>query len=207
MKAEVKYMKRFNLGNYEHEEFHISVMVGEEETAMEAFCGLKGTVEAAHAGDPIALEAVSKKDIEEEEMPKEKQAKKTRKKKEVKPEPEEEIEEEIEEEDSEEIEEDFVDDSDSDEEEVEEEPAPKKKAAKKTKVTLYSRTNDLHKKIFGETLKNFFPKWKDTPEGKAKVQAASKQLEGQPFIDNEGEITDEFIGQLRKAMSVTPKKK
>lgn len=192
MSGEVRYQKRFNLGNYEHEEITVAMSIDETCNVAETIENLKKLVHDAAKGVEEAVEQVSiadkNKDIDK------------KKKKPAKPEPEEDESEEddageSDDEDDEEVEETESED-DSDEEDA---PA---KAGKKTrsKAQNYSRSNEIHKKLFSETLKNFYPNIFKDEDGKKKAKAASMSLDGTPFLDADGEVMDEFIGALRKAV-------
>lgn len=196
----VSLTKRYNVAQYEHEEYSIEVEIDEKSEAVEALVELKGMIQTAYETDAA-------KPAEEE---KPKRGSKTKKDEEEDAEDEEEISEEDDaEEEGEEVEEN---DEEDEEEEVEEEEAPKrgskkaaassKKTAKKSsrsKSTPYDRTDELHKKRFTEALHSFFPKWNKTAEGKKKAKTVSLKLNGTAFLDSEGEFSDEFIGNLRKA--------
>lgn len=230
MTGEIKYTKRFNLGNYEHEEFSITAPVDEGAIIYEEFQSLKGIVQAAHEGDPEAAEAVSKGgDDEEENTPAATTGKKKKAKKAAKPAEDEEDEDEETEDEEENDEDDSDDDDDTEDEEDPEEEEEKarasaaaaKKAAakakagkaapasgksKRSKETSYSRANDIHKKLFTETVKGFYPKQFKTEAGKDAAKKASLKLDGTPFLDSNGKVCDEFIGSLRKALSPAKKK-
>lgn len=191
---EIKYTKRFNIGNYEHEEFSITAVT--EDGSVEDFAQLKETVAKAFVGEEVAKAKVSR----------------SNKAKEVAPEPEEEETEEAEEEEKpkatkgkaskakakkvEEPEESEEEEAEEAEEEEEEEEKPKAKALKK-KGSTYSRNSDLHKKLFVEMLNEELGEgWVKKNAGRAKT--ASIKMEGKNFLDADGEILPEFTKETLK---------
>lgn len=61
---------------------------------------------------------------------------------------------------------------------------------KKTKKSVpYSRTNETHKKLVGELLDSRYPGWRSSPN---KYVEASKKLEGQDLLNDEGLVLDSF---------------
>ena len=182
--TEVKYSKKFNLGNYESEEFGLTAVLEEDDVAQVAFIGLKNEVAIAYSGEVTKPEP--------EELPEPKKGKKK-----AKPEPE--VEEETEEEESEETE---VEETEETEDEVDDEPkaAKGKKSKFKKKPQTYLRSNETHKEIFSNVLKTVAPDWKKTTESKAKAKAASQKLEGEEFLDENGEVLATFKAAVKKAM-------
>lgn len=179
----IKYTKRFNLGNYEHEEYTVDAQA--EDASASDFAQLKELVAAAHAGDVKSSAKVSrankaKEEAEEEEEEEENApAKKTTKKK-VEPEPEE-------------------DDADDEDDEDDEEEAPKavKGKAVKKKGSVYDRNSDLHKKLFVELLNSELgDSWVKKNAGRAKT--ASIKMEGKNFLDADGEILADFVKEALK---------
>jgi len=190
MKAtEVKYVKRFNLGNYEHEEIGVTVALDEDDSATEAIKELKELVNSTCGDCDKAKEpeAVEEQPEAEEEVVEEKPKRGRKKKEKVEEEPEEVEEEETEEEEVEEV------------IEEEEEPAPAKKSLKK-KGSVYSRVNDAHKALFVEALNDIAPQWKKTDASKAKAKKLSMELNGQDFLDADGEVVPSFMTALKKGM-------
>jgi hypothetical protein len=181
---EVKYSKRFNIGDYQHEEYTVLATLEENETADWAFAVLKERVERAHLSKVKVEEKLPKVEeqlpkleeaAKEEEAPVVKKAKgrpagaKNKPKDEP---PKEEM---------------------AEEEKVEEAP---KKTFKKV-GTPYSRQNEIHKKMFAEKLAMILPSWKETEAGKNKARLASQTLEGKEFLDASGTVLPEFIGEMR----------
>ncbi len=198
MKAtEIKYARRINLGNYEHEEVAITAVLDEDDSAVEGIGELKKMVaEAVAAGDTGSLPGVSAKDPKGKTPAVEKKTEKKAGEKKGKA---------VEEKPDDEVESDDADVSDSQEEEtIEEEKEEKKPAAGKKgfkkKASPYSRTNDTHKALFSEKLTELFPKWKGSDAGKAKAKQISKDLDGEEFLDSEGEMLPSFIASLKKGM-------
>lgn len=175
--TEAKYVKRINLSNYEHEEISLTSALDEDDVAAQVIEELKAIVcSGAPAAAPEELP---------EKSPKGK-GKKAKKEEEVVPEVAEE-----EEQATEETEEEVV------EEEEEEKPAPKKG---KKKGSPYSRANETHKVLFTETLKEINPKWNKSDAGKAKAKKASMEMDGEDFLDAEGEILPSFVKNLKAKM-------
>lgn len=180
----IKYTKRFNLGNYEHEEYTVDAQA--EDASASDFAQLKELVAAAHAGDVKSSAKVSrankaKEEAEEEEEEEEEKApaKKTTKKK-VEPEPEED-------------DEDDADDADD----AEEAPKAVKGKAVKKKGSVYDRNSDLHKKLFVELLNSELgDSWVKKNAGRAKT--ASIKMEGKNFLDADGEILADFVKEALK---------
>lgn len=201
--GEVKYGRRFNLGNYEHEEISVSTCIDESVDVRGVILSLREMVLDAQKGEDMPVE--KKKSTE----PKEEKTKATKKtKKVVEVIEEEEIDEEVdaeelaeeEGEEQEETEEEF-----DDEEEEEVKPA-KKKATKKVKTTPYDRKNNLHKKMFGDFLNDNYPSWKNTPAAKDRAKNASAECHGKEFLDNDGQLTLGFKTAMARLMA-KPKQK
>ncbi len=118
---------------------------------------------------------------------------------------EEEETEEVEEEDDSAEAEDDNDESEGDEEEEEKTAAKKKSGkakgpAKKKKGSVYSRSNEIHKKLFSETLKEIDSKWNSSDKGKAKGKKISQEMEGEEFLDADGEILESFAKTVAKKL-------
>jgi hypothetical protein len=78
--------------------------------------------------------------------------------------------------------------------EVAAKPTAKKETvikAKATKVTNYDRALDAHKNNLGLFLDGKFPTWRK-PENLPKAGKASRELQDTPFLDVEGNILDTF---------------
>jgi hypothetical protein len=206
--SEARYTRRYNIGNYEHEEYTLAAVVKEGETGAEALIDLKHQVAAAYVGEgsigpaPEPEEEIEQP-IEEEEIP-------------VEEEIPEETEEEVEEEDieeevpeekpkkktkapkKEEAEEDDYDYADQLPKELVKE-APKKKSFKK-KPQTYQRSNEAHKEIFSNVLKAVAPDWKKSFESKAQAKKVSQKMVGEEFLDEDGNVVASFTEAVRKAM-------
>jgi hypothetical protein len=63
------------------------------------------------------------------------------------------------------------------------------KTLKTKKSVAYSRTNETHKKLVGELLDSRYAGWRTNPN---KYVEASKKLEGQDLLNDEGLILDSF---------------
>lgn len=106
--------------------------------------------------------------------------------------------------DSDESEEAHDDEASDGEQEPEPEEKPKKKRkapAKKSfkpKPQVYDRENDTHKEIFSGLLKSLSPNWKKDSKLKIQAKNASVKLEGEEFLDHEGEVLEAFKGSVRE---------
>lgn len=188
---EIKYMRRFNLGNYEHEEIALAAALDDNESPGEAFSQLKNTVHMLAIGQEVAAEEIPVAPP----APKEKPVK-GKKAKVVEPEPEE-IEEEEEVDDEELADEEIQEE----EEEAEEAPTPSKgKKTFKKKPQTYSRASEQHKEILSKTLREVAPDWQKSQEGKQKAKSCSIKMEGEEFLDENGEVLPEFKIKVKKHM-------
>lgn len=173
----LKYTRRFNIGNYEHEEVTVDASVNEGEHPTQVlgeminFVNTKGlgpTVTVMGKMDSTPVGATS-------DHPVPKAKKET--KKEKAPEPV--------------------------QEELKPEPEPEKeeKPAKKTKasgLTKYDRGLEIHRKLFSELLETNVKDWKNHPE---KAMKTSVALIGKDFLDNEGKVIPEFKKQCIELMA------
>jgi hypothetical protein len=189
----MEYMRRVNLGSYEHEELKVSAAINEKETFETAFKSLKQLVEAAlnisqedknQLVLPVTSETAKKETVE-------KAVEAVESPKEEKP-----------------VEDKLEDKVEKKEEkkkgrpksEVTKAPAAETKPAKKAvKETNYDRTLDTHKNLLGQFLDKSYPKWR-VAENLKKAGEASKALSGKPFLDADGEILDSFKAEFAKMM-------
>lgn len=168
----LKYVRKFNLGNYESEEVGVDAMVEDGENAtsvldsMIQFVNTKGKVNNVQ---PYSTGALGKTTAPSEptvvEEPKKKAA---APKKEKAPEPV--------------------------KEEAAPAPAPAPEEPKQTKkkassVTKYDRSAETHRKLFSEILEANVKDWKMNSE---KAKEVSVELIGQDFLDMEGKVLPEF---------------
>ena len=197
--TEIKFGMRRNLGNYEHTDVAFSASVAEGQSPEEILEYLK-TLAVSSVGEYLANEADKKE--EGVETPKAAAKTKGRKAK------DEEEEEEDQDEDSDDSTDDEEDDEDDEEEEVspkaKAKKAPAKKAAapkkKKSKSSPYDRKNDLHKDIVGTMLDEEIPKWRKKKSLEAKSKLASKELDGEDFLDSEGNVLETFKEKFMELM-------
>jgi len=170
--AEISYMKRTNLGNYEHEEITATVVLDEGDDAEQSLVDLKAFVAGEKKETPAPKTVAPKKSkaIEKEE--------------EI-----EEIEEVVEEDEEEEV---------KPKAKAKTTPAPKKK---KSKATPYDREEELHKTIFGDCLTEINKKWRTDKKLKLKAQAASRVLNGADFLDADGEVLESFKESLEDQLA------
>lgn len=183
--TEIKYLKRFNDGNYEHTELSVTAQVdGAKEDVTECMADLKKMVYSSHEVVDAKPEVeMEKAEVEEEEEVK---PKKSKRKLKVEEPPEEEEEEESE---------PPVEEA----EEEEEEEKPKKKF--RSKAATYDRTNELHREIFAGLIKEIDPKWNSTDAKKARAKKVSQLMNGEEFLDAEGEILKTFKAEAKKAFA------
>jgi hypothetical protein len=99
-------------------------------------------------------------------------------------------------------------DGSSDDNEEETKPAKGKSSPSKTgkktfkkKPQSYNRGIEQHKEIFSSTLRSVMPDWKKSQVTKDRAKKVSEQLEGESFLDENGEVLPEFTAQVKKLMS------
>lgn len=217
--TEVKFTRRYNVGQYEHEEYTVTAQL-DDDSVVDALSELKSDVQKAYAGE--ASEPGQDTDEETGTSKRGKKGKKSKQQSTTAP-SEDDTEAEDEEtedaggeeteEDSEETEESESEDSDDEEseEETEEEPPAKKgrsnagaKVSKgksfKKKPQAYQRSNETHKDIFSGVLKKVAPNWKKSFESKAHAKKVSQKLEGKEFLDESGKVLASFEAEAKKAM-------
>jgi len=184
---EVKFTKRFNIGNYEHEEYTVGAAIGEDENPLTVMSSLKAFVIGAYSNnEPVysgVVDSAPEPVVAEEKVSKPKKTK-------AAPAPvveEEQLE--LPQEAAPVVEEEVV-------AEVKEEP--KAKAVRKAKASPYTRGNDVHKKLLGEFLDTAYPGWRDNA---AKAVEVSKLMVGKDFLDAEGTVVDSFKADFKAEMS------
>lgn len=164
---EVKYERKFNLGNYESEMIAVGAAVSENEDPGEVLQQLKQFV---HSGGAICPTTTNEPAITEEaniEPPKEKRTRKKKEDPDV----------------------DKTAESAPDTESDPQEAPPKAKTKVKSAATKYDRTNDLHKKLLTDLLDKNKPGWKANASAS---KEASAKVNGEPFLDSEGLVLPEF---------------
>jgi outer membrane biosynthesis protein TonB len=185
----VRYLRRINLGNYEHEEAEATSAIGDNETIEQAIARVKAKVNNALRGiveeekkEIIAANVVIQEEEEVQEMP-------------------------------EVIEEEMTPPPVPEEAKVEEKPKrtrkPKAKpdlpismkeapAADAKNVTFYDRNKENHKALFVELVTEIAPDWRATDASKALVKQLSLDMEGHAMLDNKsGDVLDSFVKALR----------
>lgn len=202
-----KFVRRYNVAQFEHEEYSLEAVVEDGESPITVLNQLKSDVAAAYAGEtgPEAEEAQPEK--------------KEKKKKSSTPAPkEEEVGDEDLEADDLETDSDLEDSEEEvvEEEEEEEAPKPAKKAsatstkktttaspgkAKKAKEQTYDRSIEAHKELFSGVLRGVAPDWKKSDASKSRAKQASAKMEGIAFLDSNGEVLKEFKLQVKKLMA------
>jgi len=199
---EVKYMRRWNLGNYEHDEITISAIPAEGETILGTLNVIKTEMENFKNGKvdsiqiplpvpPVAEEAATelKKEKKQRATKEEMAARKSEVKDEVKaedkvesPKQEEKVE--------------------APKEEAKVEAPKEEKKTVKSKTEVYDRTNEEHKKRISALLDTTYPGWRDNVTLKTKVAAMSRESVGKDFFDiNTGEIVPSFKEFVTESLS------
>lgn len=188
----IEYLRRKNLGGYEHEELKVSIVVDEDDDINFEIESLKSLVHK-HLG-------IIEEDKNQLPLPIQKSVKEADKAIEA-PKKEEPIEDKV-------------------KEEVKEEPKAKKgrpksetpkppvsvskpetvPVKKPVKETNYDRSLDVHKNLLGQFLDKAYPKWR-VAENLKKASEASKALNGTPFLDAEGNILESFKAEFSKLMN------
>lgn len=189
--TEVRYEFTFNKGNYQSEKVGVTAAISEGESFLDTMSELKKIVHQFGEGaiEPKVFptpneqntEVLSVNKEEDKESPiqatEEKPKAKAGRKPLVSPEKKEEL-----------------------KKERLKEGLEKAATKVKSKMTVYNRELDLHKRLFGEQLTAIIPDWKKTAMAKAKEASAS--LNGEEFLDNEGVVTQSFKEKLKAALGV-----
>lgn len=84
--------------------------------------------------------------------------------------------------------------------ESKEEKSKEGKKAHRRKPQHYDRSIEQHKDKFKVALESVAPDWKKNEESKRKAKKASENLEGDEFLDENGDVMPEFITKIRKLM-------
>jgi hypothetical protein len=219
--SEAKFTRRYNTGNYESEEYSLTAIVEEDESAVTVLGQLKADVDAAHAGEEGPLPDAGQDEGEETGG---KPPKKPSKKSKDKPtttrggkagEEEDDDADTDADSDSDDVaDDDATDDDDAGGEEDDDGKKPGKKTSTsggksstattgkkfRSKTQVYQRGNDTHKELFSGVLKDVAPSWKKTDESKALAKKASIKMEGKDFLDADGEVFPSFKELVRKFM-------
>lgn len=176
--ASIEFMQRSNLGNYEHQEIKVQVVVEDDENADVVMTKVKNFV-AFHLGKSIQQKVEVAPEVKEEvkapetkveekvEAPKKEKAPKAKKEK---------VAEEV---------------KDGLTPVIEEKPAPVDKS-----IVKYDRMTLAHSSTLSSYLtKTYGEGWKKVAPP-AEIKAFSESLNGQPFLDKEGNIVPSFKEQL-----------
>lgn len=107
---------------------------------------------------------------------------------------------ETEEEETEETEEETEEEEIDDETEEEDDTSKKPGKKFKKKSATYSRSNEVHKKLFSEELTKINPKWNKTDAGKTTAKSLSKKMDGTEFLDDDGKVLAAFKSAMKKGM-------
>lgn len=226
--TEAKFLRRVNIGNYEHEEYSLACVVNEEdkygETGEDALNMLKAEVFKSMS-TAVSLEDKPKKEGKikngkSNSVKDSDQSGKDTSSKDAGNDGEGD-------QDNEAADSEVRDNSDSPSEEGsgngesgEEEKQPKpakgksskgeaspkettKKEGKKSfkrKPQAYDRSIEQHKEIFSGALRSIAPDWKSSEDSKKKAKKSSETLEGEEFLDENGEVLDTFKQKLKKLM-------
>lgn len=184
--SEAKFTKRFNLGNYEHEEFSLTAIVEEDESAVGVLADLKNCIQESFSG-----EVASPVDGEADEVDEEEEVKPPKSKKKAAV---------VEEDEPEEVDEEEVEEDEEEDQPPKKTKAEERKAFKK-KPQVYQRGNEAHKEFFSNVLKEVAPNWKKDATSKAKGKLVSMKMEGKEFIDHTGEVVPGFRAEVKKLMA------
>lgn len=230
MKAtEIRFTRRFNLGDYEHEEYTLVARIDENEDIQEVTEELKSAV----------LEAFKGKAEETKTKIKEKKNARTAKARDTddedsnegaEPEGNESTDGESPDDDEapDSKDSDNADDSTDDGETTDSDVKTKgkskgaekgaEKGAKKgksestsgkkyrSKAQDYNREIEQHKEIFSGVLKSVNPDWKKSEASKNKAKEVSQKMEGKEFLDANGEVLDSFTADMKKLLMGKSKK-
>lgn len=185
----IKYTRRWNLGQYEHEELTVDAAVEEGENASEVleevmeFVLSKGKLQTNGKDKPSEKVVVADGPTPKPNTPVPTADKTKAKKEKAAAPPKKEA---IEEKKEEKV-----------EEKTEEQPQRKTKVV--GKVTKYNRNLDLHKKLLSETLEENHKGWRANA---SKAKEASIKLENDEvdFLDAEGKVLESFKEALAEAM-------
>jgi outer membrane biosynthesis protein TonB len=192
----VRYLRRKNLGNYEHEELEVSTVVEDGQSRSAVTADLRNFVNSALNGG--LQPTITKAEPSENKNPPKGETKVLKEKPQTKKE----------EPKAEEVkEEPKAEEAPAKEEPKAEEPkkekAPKKETTTKikpSKATAYDRELDTHKALLGKFLDSEFPGWRKSDLLK-KAVAASHALKGSDFQDGEGNILESFKVEFRKHLA------
>lgn len=212
---EIKYTRRFTTDkDYEFEEITVTATLEDDVACANAIAELKKQVEESRDLEGNA-------DVDDP-PPKKKDKKKPKKEKDEdesddtdEDESDDDADDEADEDDDEGNDDTETDEADDTDEEKSKSTKTKKAAASKKDKTggagskknfrkkpqVYQRENETHKELFSGLMKSVAPKWKASPESKAKAKSVSKKMEGKEFLDEDGKIFPSFKELVRKAMS------
>lgn len=200
--TEIKFTRRYNVAQYEHEEYSVTALLEDDDSAVDGLVELKEQVAAAYGGGACVGESdedtSSTDESNEEETG------------------EEDTEAEDSENDSDSEESDEADENNEDEEESAPSPKSSKKSSTtkadsktssakagkkfKAKPQVYDRENDTHKKLFSDVLKAVAPDWKKSDASKAKAKSVSQKMAGKEFLDANGVVVSAFKAEVKKLM-------
>lgn len=191
--TKVSFLKRKNLGNYEHEEISAEAILeeGSNETLEGCIKDLRSSIERGFGHEVLEKPAVeTPAPKKEKEIKPEKKAKKEAEPVATKP-----VEQPAKEAAEESSEENTEAEGDTAAEALEE--AKKDAAKKKSLATKYSRNDDKHKKHLADWLDIEHKGWR---ERASKAKEVSAEMEGQPFLDREGSILKSFRADFTKKL-------
>jgi hypothetical protein len=75
----------------------------------------------------------------------------------------------------------------------------------KKKPQAYDRSIEQHREIFSRVLRSVKPDWKSSDVLKARAKKVSETLEGEEFLDGDGEVLPEFTAEVKKRMAAKAK--
>ena len=223
----IHIVRRMPREEYGYEEVTINAELGAKDVPVEKLIELRQLaaegLNALLEGEQLAVEVRgNSKDLKKvaKELKEETAKRKKSSKKKIDLEEDEDFGGDEDEEDDEEIQDfdaEYEDDLEGDEDEEEEAPKPKKKTSskatgvetsakkatkKKGKVTPYDREKELHKKIVGEMLDEAKPKWDKNADLVKRSRIASKNFDGEDFLDSEGSVLEDFRKEFLGFMKI-----
>lgn len=192
--TEAKYVRKYNLGNYESEDYGLTAVIEDDETAQSVLNNLKAEVAAAYSGEAAPEPAASGK--------KKKGKKKPPQDSEDAPDADDVEATEAEEEETE------AEETEEENEEEDDRATPidgatgkrstKKKFVKKPEV--YQRGKETHRELFSSVLKTAAPDWKKSDKSKEKAKDVSTKMEGKAFLNEDGDVLESFKVEVKKLM-------
>jgi len=219
---EAKMTKRYNTGDYEFEEYTLGAVVDERESGVQVLKELKLQINEAFVGKAATPAAEKEETVTEKPKKKEKKNAKPTKASVIDDETnddEDSSDADAESygestEDDEASDTENGDDSDDSSDESEEDAKPAAKAAKGKKSDeekpskkkfvkkpqTYNRGIEEHKQIFGRLIRSLSPDFNKSDKLKQLVKDVSLEMEGEDFLEENGEVVSTFDAAVKKLM-------